>query len=249
MRRNDQSMPVRRGRDTDLASWDPGGLLSPATFFSTSPWQLMRRIQEDLDGLFGQFVGGQSGSGGTPAAAGQQSAVLQWVPSVDISQTDREWLIEVELPGVKPDDVEVRIQDHYLILRAERIEEEEEPQGGQAERGDRGQEQERQARQRRYARRELRYGFFERVLPLPENADEEHISCEFQNGVLRIHLPKTEQPSQQARRIPIQAGASQGQAGQERARGMGQAETREPAMAGAKGGEAGSQQTPGQKQS
>jgi hypothetical protein len=62
MRRNEQSMPARRGRDTELASWDPGGLLSPSVLFSTSPWQLMRRIQEDLDGLFGQFAGGQGGA-------------------------------------------------------------------------------------------------------------------------------------------------------------------------------------------
>jgi HSP20 family protein len=253
MRRNEQSMPVRRRGGTDLSQWDPGGMLSPATFFSTSPWQMMRRIQEDLDGLFGQFLGGQGGSRDMPATAGQQSSVLQWSPSVDISQTDREWTIEAELPGVRPEDVDIRVQDGYLILRAERIEEEEQPQGGQAGRGDGGQaqgQQGQQARQRQFVRRELRYGFFERVLPLPDNVDEEHITCEFQNGVLRIHLPKTEQPSQQTRRIPIQAGASQGQAGQtERERGTGQAGTREPAMAGAKGGEAGSQETTGRKQS
>jgi HSP20 family protein len=221
---------------------------------------MMRRIQEDLDGLFGQFLGGQRGFGGTPAQAGQQSAVLQWVPSMDISQTDKEWTIEVELPGVRPDNIEVRIQDHYLILQAERIEEEEQPEGGQATRGDGGraqgqqaqgqQTQGQQAERRRYARRELRYGFFERVLPLPENVDEDKITCEFQDGVLKIHLPKTEQPSQQRQRIPIQARSSQGQAGQaEQARGTGQAGTREPAMAGAKGGEASTAETGGQKQS
>jgi len=251
MRRNENALSTRRGQGTDLAPWSQESFLSPSTFFNTSPWRLMRRLQEDMDGLFGQFFGGQGASSGTLAPATQATAALRWVPRMDISETDREWLVEAELPGVQPDNVDVRIQDHHLILRAEMVQEEEEPAEGQPSQGDGGRTQGQQAgqgggraqgrqagqggEQRRYVVRERRYGFFERILPLPENVDEQNVRCEFRDGVLRVHLPKTEQARQQSQRIPIQARSSQGR--------NGQTQSREPAMAGAKGGETGGPET------
>lgn len=174
---------------------------------------------------------------------------------MDISENDKEWTIEAELPGVKPDDIEVRVQDHYLILRAELRQEVEAPageaQGGQAqgeqergaqERG--GQAQGEQAPQRQYYYRERRYGYFQRIFPLPENVDEQQIRCEFRDGVLTIHIPKTEQARQQTRRIPVAEGAQT-----ERRQGDGRSERREPAMAGARGGEAGTSEPSNQGKS
>lgn len=233
MRRNEDSLPMRRGQGTELSPWSQESFWSPSTFFSSSPWQLMRRLQEDMDGLFGHFFGSQGTGGGQQAPMPQQSAVTRWAPRMDICETDKEWQVEAELPGVKADNIDVRIQDHHLILRAETREEEAQPAEAQAGPGDGGRAQGEQAgqqtSQRRYAHRERRYGFFERILPLPENVDEQNIRCEFQDGVLTLHLPKSKPSSQQSQRIPIQARSSQGRNGQN--------QTREPAMAGAKGGE------------
>jgi len=163
----------------------------------------MRRMQEDMDRLFNIFFGGQGGQAGAPAQSGtgQAQAALQWAPSVDISETDREWRIEAELPGVSRDDIDLQVQQGYLILSAETRQEEETPApGGGRQAGQIGQG----AQSRQYHRRERRYGYFQRVIPLPENVSEDQITCEFRNGVLAVHVPKTEPARPQARRIPIQ---------------------------------------------
>jgi HSP20 family protein len=239
MRRIQDFLPMRRGRETDMSPWSSGGSESPTSLFSLSPWQMMRRMQEDMDQVFGQFFGG---AGSALAPAGQQPGTLVWTPTVDISENDKEWTIEAELPGVREEDVEVRVQNHHLVLRAEMRQEEEQPQNGQAQGGQAqggqaqgGQAQGEQAQARQYLYRERRYGYFQRVFPLPENVDEEQIRCEFRNGVLTVHIPKTEQAREQSRRIPIGAEAETG-----RRRGDGRTESREPAMAGFRGGEAGS---------
>jgi len=240
MRRNENRLPARRDWGGSLFPASQSDFFSPSSFFA-SPWQMMRRMQEDMDRMFGQFFSGPSGAGGVPAQAGQQGGPQQWAPSVDISQNDREWTVEVDLPGVKPEDIDLQIRDQYLVLRAE-LRPEEAPQEQQAE-GQSGQQptgqkqngQQQEQPQRQYQYRERRWGYFERVLPLPENVDEGQVSCEFQHGVLTIHLPKAEQQAAQGRRIPIGAGQSSaaGQAGSRSSqRGAG-----EQAMAGAKGGE------------
>jgi HSP20 family protein len=207
MRRNDEFLPQRREADWGIAprrSTGFGGLGGPADFFSASPWQMMRRMQEDMDRVFGQFFGGPGELGRGLAAA------TQWAPSVDVSQSDREWIIEADLPGVRRDDIEAHVQNHHLILRAE-MRQEEQPAGGQGPQAAAGQQgsQGQQDQQRQYLQRERRYGFFERVIPLPENVDEEQVRCEFRDGVLRVHLPKKQQAQFQGRRIPIGAGETE----------------------------------------
>jgi HSP20 family protein len=159
---------------------------------------------------------------------------------MDVSQSDREWCIEADLPGVKEDDIHVEVRDNHLLLRAE-MRQDEQPQGAQARGGQQEQQQGQQPErpQRQYFQRERRYGYFQRLLPLPENVDEENISCDFSNGVQTIHLPKLEQARQQARRIPV----GRGQAAPEISapRGNGRSESREPAISGMKRGETGTE--------
>jgi len=231
-----------------MAAWNPNSSLSPSTFFSVSPWQLMRRIQEDMDRVFGQLISGSDESGGAAAAGGQQASIQEWVPRVDISESDREWIVQVELPGAKQEDIDVRVQDHNLVIVAEMLQEEERPPDGQSQ-GDQAQGDGSQQPQVYY--RERRYGRFVRVLPLPENVDENAIRCECENGILTIHVPKTEQASQQTKRIPVQAGQAQQQQGRqtERSPANGRTEQRQPAMAGSRGGEAGSGEAQGERKS
>lgn len=282
MRRNEEFMPMRRGREADLSPWSQPGSFG-GSFFSQSPWQMMRRMHEDMDRMFSQFFGGQGGFGDLPAFGGQQATLQQWSPSVDISQNDREWCIEVDLPGVKKDDIHIQLQDGHLMLRAE-MREETQPQEAPAGQAQGTQQQAGQAQgtqqagqtqgapspQRQYHHRERRYGFFQRVLTLPENVNEEQISCDFRNGVLTVHLPKAEQSRPQGRRIEIGDGETRigtGQAGTQpgatvtgiqprtdaprmasaQTRGVSEAELNaeeeEVPLSGAKGGESSSGQT------
>lgn len=195
---------MRRYNDRDasergLARYSPGPSLAPSSpfwGFGASPWQMMRRMQDEMDQLFGRFFG-PPGEFGTLAQVGQQ-----WAPSVDVSESDKEWCIEADLPGVRKEDIDLEVQGDHLILRAE-MRSEQPPQGGQQQEG-----------QRRYQTRERRYGFFERVLPLPENVKQDDISCDFSNGVLTVHLPKTEQRQPPTRRIPISEGQAAPSGGQ-----------------------------------
>jgi len=213
MRRNDDIFPVRRAGDWNLApGTETGGFLT-APFSTGSPWQMLRRMQEDMDRLFSQFFEGPAGTG--TALAGLQQ---QWSPSIDVSEGPNEWRIEADLPGVKKDDIHVHVQNHQLHLRADMRQREETPQGGQTQGGQaQGGEQ-----QRQYYRRERRYGFLERVMPLPPNADEENIRCELRDGVLRIHLPKVQPAAPQGRRIPIGEGETTRAAQPGRITGAGQ---------------------------
>jgi HSP20 family protein len=238
MRRNEEYMSALRERDLSPMGTS-GGYGSSG--FSTSPWLMIRGIQEDVDRVASQFFGSSAGSGGLPATIGQQGTQT-WAPSVDISQNDKEWCIEADLPGVKKEDVNVEVRAGYLVLGAEMRRgdqpqgQQEGYQGQQRQQGQQGQE----GQQRQHTHRERRYGSFQRVLTLPDNLDEDKINCEFQNGVLTVHVPKMEQRAPQQRRILVGDGTEQGNGHSRRA---------EPAMAGVKGGGGSSAEHPqGQKQ-
>jgi HSP20 family protein len=168
-------------RSRGLSLFD-GDLLTPSTFFTASPWQTMRRMREEMDRMWSQFA--------SPALAGGPSEAGQfWSPSVDVIESIKHWTIEVDLPGVNKDNVSVEVRNNQLIIQAEMKQQEAQNQQGQKD--------------RQYHRRERRYGYFERMLSLPENVDQENISCAFKDGVLTCFIPKIEQAVAEGRHIPI----------------------------------------------
>jgi HSP20 family protein len=222
MRRSDEQYPMRRPSGQGLMRSD----LNEDPFgFSGSPWQMMRRMQEDMDHLFGRFFGGRTD---LPSVGIGSGGGTQWAPSMDVSSTDKEICLEADLPGVNKDDIDVTVHDHHLHLKAEMRQEQKEGDG-----------------ERQFHRRERRYGYFERVIPLPENVDEQHIACDFKNGVLTVHVPRTKQGQAEARKIPIkdpEAIPSQTAGGRSRSRAELDMtedvdEHADTVMAGAKGGE------------
>jgi len=198
--RNTSLVPQRRQQA--VTPWEERNWLSPFGDFGASPWDMMRRMREDMDQVFGQFFGPSAPS----YARGEQAQ--RWSPSIDISEDDKEWTVEIDLPGVNRDSIQVEVDHNQLRIRAEMRQETQEPspqaqqtqQGQQAQQGQQGQT-------RQYHRRERRYGYFERTFPLPENVDEESVRCDFRDGVLICHLPKSGEPFYRARRIPIGEGA------------------------------------------
>jgi HSP20 family molecular chaperone IbpA len=92
-----------------------------------SPWQMMRRMQEDMDRVFGQFMDPRSGI--TPRIAGL--AQQTWAPHIDVSETEQEYRIEADLPGVRPEDIDIQVQDGVLTLRAQMQQQDEQPQSTQ----------------------------------------------------------------------------------------------------------------------
>jgi HSP20 family protein len=99
--------------------------------------------------------------------------VADWMPTVDISENESEYLIKAELPEVRKEDVKVTVENGVLTLQGERRQEKEE-------------------KGRRFHRVERSYGSFVRSFTLPESVDEGGVKAEYKDGVLALHLPKSE---------------------------------------------------------
>ena len=100
-------------------------------------------------------------------------SVPQWAPLVDIAEDAKEYLIKLELPEVQKDDVKVTVESGTLTISGER----------KAEKEEAG---------RKFHRVERFYGRFERSFSVPEDAEADNVKADFKDGVLRVHLAKSE---------------------------------------------------------
>jgi HSP20 family protein len=100
-------------------------------------------------------------------------ASADWAPLVDIVESEQEFMLLAELPGVQKSDVKLSVQDGVLTLNGQR-------------------EQNKEAKGIRYHRTERAYGRFARSFAVPESVDEQKLSAEFRDGILRVRLPKAE---------------------------------------------------------
>jgi HSP20 family protein len=99
--------------------------------------------------------------------------VPEWAPLVDIAEDDKEYLIKAELPEVQKEDVKVTVENGTLTISGERKSEKEE-------------------KGKKFHRTERYYGRFERQFALPDDADASQVKANFKDGVLQVHLAKSE---------------------------------------------------------
>lgn len=121
-------------------------------------------------------------TGNLPVTPLADSGLLR--PYVDIGASSKEYVITVEIPGVRDSDIKLEISDNTLIIKGEK-------------------QQEQKERNRSYYRVERLYGSFQRVLSLPEDADPENVQAIFKNGVLTITILRKDIPRSQSHLIPI----------------------------------------------
>ena len=119
-----------------------------------------------------------------PGGKEEALTVAEWAPLVDIIEHDKEYLIKAELPEVKKDDVKVTVQADVLTITGERTLEKEEKGS-------------------KYHRVERAYGRFARSFTLPEDADGNKVAAEFKDGVLKVHLPKSERAQTKSIEVKI----------------------------------------------
>jgi HSP20 family protein len=103
--------------------------------------------------------------------ARDETAARAWIPLANISETENEYLLKVELPDVKKDDVKIAVADGVITISGER-------------------KLEREDQSENAIRVESIYGAFTRSFVLPEHVDAQGIRAETKDGVLRIHIPK-----------------------------------------------------------
>ena len=115
------------------------------------------------------------------AIAGPQPA-HRWVPSFDVQETDSAYVLRGDLPGMSQEDIEVRVDDGFLIIQGERAAD----QTAEAGR----------------IRRERPAGKFERTYRLPEDANDSEVTARYTNGVLELEVAKQE-PVDSARIVPV----------------------------------------------
>ena len=146
------------------------------TAFPTFP--LYREMEEMTDRL-NRFFGTWTRPNGK-----ELLTVTDWTPVVDIQETDIEYLVKVELPEVKKEDVKVTVENGVLTLQGER-------------------KQEKEEKGKKFHRIERSYGSFLRTFTVPLDTDETKVAADFKDGILKVHLPKTEKPRPKAIEVRV----------------------------------------------
>ena len=141
------------------------------------PWSLFDALQRDFDRMGGRRVGfaGTDDNG---------HSVADWVPAVDIVEEKERFVLRADVPGVKPEDIDVNMENGILSVSGQRHEEHTEDTDG-------------------VRRLERITGRFYRRFSLPDTANAEEVSAKSKDGILEVSIPK--QPEIKARRITVES--------------------------------------------
>jgi len=130
------------------------------------PFRSFSRLQNDLDRFFEDFAGEDIKLPSTTAAG--------FSPSCELSEDKANYIMKFDMPGVRKEDVKVEVDGNYLTVTAERRE-----------------EKRSEDRKNRYS--EINYGSYQRSCALPASVDDKKVDAKFDNGVLTLTIPKTEE--------------------------------------------------------
>jgi HSP20 family protein len=139
-------------------------------------WEPARELR-DMNRLFNTFFEPSTGA-----------VMRRWSPAMDLVETEDNYVLRADLPGVSEGDVKIELDDNILTISGERKSAHKEAKEG-------------------YYRVERAYGSFSRTLTLPEGVDADAISASFDRGVLEVRVPKPEQ--RKPRKVEISVGGSQ----------------------------------------
>ncbi len=143
--------------------------MSGITKFDPTRWDPFKQMEEMTERMSKMFAT-------LPARieAGREALLFaDWSPTVDVIEDDQEFLIKAEIPEVDKKAVRVSLQDNVLMIEGER-------------------KQEKEEKGKKFHRVERSYGTFVRSFTLPKEVAEDKLTAEFKDGMLLVHLPKTE---------------------------------------------------------
>jgi HSP20 family protein len=148
---------------------------------SWSPFRDLSQEFENLTQRFHRFFGMPSVHSSVDR---EPLTSTDWAPSVNISETEKEYRIRAELPEVRKEDVHVSLEEGELTIQGERREDREEKGA-------------------KFHRRELMYGQFLRRFTMPEDADESKVDASFKDGILTVTINKSKTKAAAGRQITI----------------------------------------------
>ena len=136
------------------------------------PFREMMNVQDEINRAFGSFIGERKTS---------------WLPSIDVYDDKEEVVLKADLPGVKPDDVDVEIDENVLTVRGQRAADHE-------------------TNPERFYRIERPTGAFERSIALPQGVRSENVEAAFADGILTVRVPKAEEAKPKRIQIAVKGG-------------------------------------------
>ena len=139
------------------------------------PFRDMLASQREFDRLFREAF--------SPATDGELST-RTWAPPVDIYEDGDSLVLKAELPGVNPDDVDIRVENNTLYLKGER-------------------KFEKEVKEQNYHRVERSYGSFTRTFSLPNSIDADKVAANYKNGVLVLTMPKKEEAKPKTIKVTV----------------------------------------------
>ena len=141
---------------------------------------LVRAGSQRMDPWLRDFFDVENVFGNRPGSAGRT------FPAVNISEDDKSFCVDVVVPGFKKEDFKVNIEDDVLTISAET----------KSETND-------EDKSKQYSRREYNYSSFTRSFRLPENAKDDDVSATYNDGILKLTIPKTENPVKAKKEITV----------------------------------------------
>jgi len=118
----------------------------------------------------------------------EEGSLTPWAPAVDIFETEQELVVKADLPDVKPEDLDIRVENNVLTIRGER-------------------KFEKKVSEDKYLRVERAYGSFSRSFSLASTVNTEAIKADYKDGVLTLTIPKREEAK--PKQIKVQVGTAQ----------------------------------------
>ncbi len=139
-----------------------------------APFERMRR---EMDRMWDSLFEGR------PRLVAEEAG--EWLPALDLAETGNEFVVRAEMPGLDPKDIDISLSENMLTIKGEK-------------------KQEREEKKENYHFMERSYGTFARSIQLPGEVNHQKITTSYKNGVLKIHLPKSEEAKKREVKIKIQ---------------------------------------------
>jgi len=150
-----------------------------ATLTQFQPFRGVSSLQEQINRLFNDTF--ERGTDGANLTA--------WAPAVDIFETEHSLVVKADLPDIKPEELDIRVENNILTIRGER-------------------KFEKQVSENNYLRVERAYGSFSRSFSLANTVNTEAIQAEYKNGVLTLTVPKREEAKPKQIKVRVEAPAA-----------------------------------------